>query len=222
MNITWTDITRHGKIQNCFSWPKTYKPMSSFCSMFERLLQTELDNPGNWFLHSFCKQLRTDSFCCFWDGFCNEKRLHQTTKKCKQMQKQLMQSSSNDLQTLAMLCSATFLKSKIQNPGRQRQLLPADRVEPRDVMPILHPAASHCRWNRCNLRPYSACRFTALLEKVESGQANASGRPLGIEWNQAQSTLRLLHHWPNRHSRRELFFPVQRLLAFAQVVLHAR
>ena len=59
-----------------FQLAKTYKPMNSFCSMFERILQTELDNPGH------C----TDSFCCFLDGFCNEKRLHQNNKnasKCK-------------------------------------------------------------------------------------------------------------------------------------------
>ena len=42
-----------------------------------------------------------DSFCCFLDGLCNEKRVHQTTKY-KQMQKQLMHSSSTDLQTLAI------------------------------------------------------------------------------------------------------------------------
>ena len=68
--------SKREKNPKLFQLAKTYKPMNSFCSMFERILQTELDNPGH------C----TDSFCCFLDGFCNEKRLHQNNKnasKCK-------------------------------------------------------------------------------------------------------------------------------------------
>ena len=82
----------------------TYKPINNFCKMFGQLLQTELENPGNCFLHSFCKQPRTDSFCCFLDGLCNEKRVHQTTK----MQANAKTTDALKFKWLASLCNPTF------------------------------------------------------------------------------------------------------------------
>ena len=54
--------------------------------------------PDNGFLHSLCKQLWTDSFCCFLDGFCNENVYIKHANDLQSSSNDL-QSSSNDLQS---------------------------------------------------------------------------------------------------------------------------
>ena len=116
--VKWTShelTSQEMKIPKLFQLTKTYKHANSFCSILARLLQNswtvsgnKTENPGNCFLDSFC-------YCCWTASAtpcpCNAKR---SQFKCKQVQWQIVQSSSSSLQPLASLCIANCLNSQIQ------------------------------------------------------------------------------------------------------------
>ena len=90
MNITWIDITRHEKSKTV----ATVKHLQTYAQLLQDSWTASANRtgyPDNGFLHSLCKQLWTDSFCCFLDGFCNENVYIKHSND--------LQSSSNDLQS---------------------------------------------------------------------------------------------------------------------------
>ena len=109
--VKWT--SKELQVSNCFNWPPMTAPAKQWklWQLFPtRLMQAKLDNQT-------CKSW-TASVWKTLDSFCNE-NVYIKQQNCKQMQKQLMHSSSTDLQTSAIplfelqkLISAQTLESE--------------------------------------------------------------------------------------------------------------
>ena len=94
MNITWTEITRHGN-PKLLKLANIYKPMNSFCKMVGQLLQTELDL---WTAVSYTASASSSELTASVSLMASAlKNVCSKQQKCKHKQKQLMHSSSNDL-----------------------------------------------------------------------------------------------------------------------------
>ena len=96
MNITWTDITRHKKIQNRCNCQKPSKPMHSFCKIVGQLLQTELDPLTTVSYTAYACSAELTASVVSWTASALKTCTSSNTVQANE--KQLMHSSSNDVQ----------------------------------------------------------------------------------------------------------------------------